>query len=115
MTIKNKYPLPRIDGMFDQIGGAKIFSKMDLRSRYHQVRVKDEDIHKNAFRTRYGHYEFVVMPFGLTNALATFINMMNEVEHEGHLRNFFETLKEHHELYAKLRKCDFYNKQRYST
>ena len=79
MTIKNKYPLPRLNDFFDQVGGAKIFSKLDLWSSYHQVRIKDQDINKTAFRTRYGHYEFVVIPFRLTNALATFMCMMNSI------------------------------------
>eukprot|EP00253_Pinus_taeda_P023509 PITA_23509 len=134
LTIKNKYPLPRIDELFDQVKGAKVFSKIDLRSGYHQIRIKDEDIAKTAFRTQYGHYEFVVLPFGLTNAPATFMCLMNSVfhqflekfvlifiddiliysrskeEHEEHLRMVLQTLREH-QLYAKLSKCDFYKEE----
>ncbi|KAI3739234.1 hypothetical protein L2E82_29633 [Cichorium intybus] len=131
VTIKNRYPLPRINDLFDQLQGASYFSKIDLRSGYHQVRVKDEDVCKTAFRTRYGHYEFLVMPFGLTNAPAVFMDLMNrvckpfldrfvivfiddilvysksEAEHEVHLREVLRTLK-NEQLYAKLSKCDFW-------
>eukprot|EP00253_Pinus_taeda_P022101 PITA_22101 len=134
LTIKNKYPLPRIDELFDQVKGTTVFSKIDLRSGYHQIRIKDEDIAKTAFRTRYGHYEFVVFPFGLTNTPATFMCLMNSIfhpyldrfvlifiydiliysrtieEHYEHLRMVLQTLREH-QLYAKFSKCDFFKEE----
>ncbi|MCF7184013.1 hypothetical protein L3H42_10980, partial [Corynebacterium sp. MC-13] len=131
VTVKNKYPLPRIDDLFDQLQGSKCFSKIDLRSGYHQVRVREEDIPKTAFRTRYGHYEFRVMSFGLTNAPAVFMDLMNRVfkpfldvfvivfiddilvysrseqEHADHLRRVLGILR-HQRLYAKFSKCEFW-------
>ena len=79
VTVKNKYPLPRIEDLFDRLKRAGVFSKIDLRSGYYQLRVKDVDVPKTTFRTQYGHYEFLVMPFGLTNALAAFMDLMNRV------------------------------------
>ncbi|GJV92999.1 putative reverse transcriptase domain-containing protein [Tanacetum coccineum] len=101
LTVKNRYPLPRIDDLFDQLQGSSVYSKIDLRSGYHQLRVREQDIPKTAFRTRYGHYEFQVMPFGLTNAPA------NEKEHGEHLKAILELLKKE-ELYAKFSKCEFW-------
>ncbi|GJU25887.1 putative reverse transcriptase domain-containing protein [Tanacetum coccineum] len=102
LTVKNLYPLPRIDDLFDQLQGSSVYSKIDLRSGYHQLRVREGDIPKTAFRTRYGHYEFQVMPFGLTNAPAK-----NKKDHEEHLRTILELLKKE-ELYAKFSKCEFW-------
>ncbi len=134
VTIKNKYPLPRIDVLFDQLVGAKVFSKIDLRSGYHQIKIRASDIPKTAFSTRYGLYEFLVMSFGLTNAPAYFMYLMNSVfmpeldkfvvvfiddilvyskneeEHAGHLHVVLQRLREHR-LYAKLSKCDFWLKE----
>ncbi|GJX93649.1 putative reverse transcriptase domain-containing protein [Tanacetum coccineum] len=101
LTVKNRYPLPRIDDLFDQLQGSNIYSKIDLRSGYHQLRVREQDIPKTAFRTRYGHYEFQVMPFGLTNAPA------DKKEHEEHLKAILELLKKE-KLYAKFSKCKFW-------
>jgi len=131
VTIKNKYPLPRIDDLFDQLQGASYFSKIDLRSGYHQLRVRGVDVPKTAFRTRYGHFEFLVMSFGLTNALAAFMDLMNRVfrnfldsfvivfiddiliysksedDHMNHLRIVLQVLKDY-QLYAKFSKCEFW-------
>ncbi|GJS28235.1 putative reverse transcriptase domain-containing protein [Tanacetum coccineum] len=101
LTVKNRYPLPRIDDLFDQLQGLRYFSKIDLRSGYHQLRVREEDIPKTAFRTRYGHFEFTVMPFGLTNAPAS------KEEHEVHLKLILELLKKE-KLFGKFSKCEFW-------
>src|SRR3954471_24703206 len=129
--IQNNYPLPRINDLYDQLAGSKVFSKLDLRLGYHQIRVSDEDIPKTAFITRYGSYEYTVMSFGLTNAPATFSRSMNyifmeyvdkfvvvylddilvysknEEEHAEHIRLILEKLREH-KLYAKYSKCEFW-------
>ena len=131
MTVKNKYPLPRIDDLFDQLKGSCVFSKIDLRSGYHQLRIKDTNVHKTMFRMRYGHYEFLVMPFGLTNAPTDFMYLMNRVfqpyvdqfvvvfivdilvyskdreNHDTHLRVVLETLRKER-LYEKLSKFEFW-------
>ncbi|KAI3828280.1 hypothetical protein L1987_02378 [Smallanthus sonchifolius] len=131
LTIKNRYPLPRIDDLFNQLQGSSFYSKIDIRSEYHQLRIQEEDIPKTAFRTRYGHYEFLVMPFGLTNAPAIFMDLMNRVckpylnkfvivfiydiliylqtkeEHEHHLKLILELLR-NEKLYAKFSKCEFW-------
>jgi hypothetical protein len=131
VTIKNKYPLPCIDVLFDQLVGAKVFSKIDLRSGYHQIKIRESDILKTAFSTRYGLYEYLVMSFGLTNASTYFMYLMNSVfmpeldkfvvvfiddilvysksedEHTKHLHTVLQRLR-NHRLYAKFSKCDFW-------
>ena len=131
VTIKNKYPLPRINDLYDQLAGSSVFSKMDLRLGYHQIKIRNRDIPKTAFVTRYGQYEYTVMSFGLTNAPATFSRLMNSIfmeyldkfvvvylddiliyskneeEHAEHLRLVLKKLREHR-LYAKFSKCEFW-------
>jgi hypothetical protein len=130
VTVKNKYMLPLIEDLFDQMRGARVFSKIDLRSSYHQMKIRPSDIPKIAFSTRYGLYEFTVMSFGLTNAPAYFMNLMNKVfmeyldrfvvvfiddiliysksesDHEEHLRLVLQKLRDN-QLYAKYSKCEF--------
>jgi hypothetical protein len=134
VTIKNKYPLPHIEDLFDQMIGAKVFSKIDLRCDYYQMKIRPLDIPKTAFTTRYGLYEYTVMSFGLTNAPTYFMYLMNKIfmeyldkfvvvfiddiliyskneeEHEEHLRLVLQKLREH-ELYAKFNKCEFWLKE----
>ena len=134
ITIKNRYPLPRVDELFDRLKGASWFSKIDLRSGYHQVRIHPDDVHKTAFRTRYGHYEFLVLPFGLTNAPATFMHLMqsifgshldsfvivflddilifskNKADHYRHVKMVLQLLRKN-KLYAKASKCEFFKRK----
>ena len=131
VTIKNRYPLPRIDDLFDQLRGARVYSKIEIRTGYHQLRVRETDNPKTAFSTRYGHFEFTVMPFGLTNAPAAFMDLMHRIfqpyldqfvvvfvdeiliysqsewEHEHHLRIVLQLLRDH-QLYAKFSKYKFW-------
>ena len=131
ITVHNRYPLPRIDELRDRLLGAKLFTKIDLRNGYHQIRVHPDDVHKTTFRTRYGHSEFFVLPFGLTNAPARFMNLMHSIfreqlddfviiflddilvyskdldNHVAHVRQTFLILRHHH-LYAKVSKCAFF-------
>ena len=131
VTIKNRYPLPRIDDLFDQLRGARVYSKIGLHTGYHHLRVRDTDIPKTAFRTRYGHYEFMVMPFGLKNVPTAFMDLMHRIfqpyldqfvivfvddilissqsewEHEYHLRIVLRLLRDH-QLYAKFSKCEIW-------
>ncbi|MDM1593471.1 reverse transcriptase family protein, partial [Escherichia coli] len=131
LTIKNKYPIPRIDELLDRLHGTEVFTQIDLKSGYYQIRIKEQDISKIAFNTRYGHYEFTVMPFGLTNAPATFNRLMQEIfsreylddfvlvffddilvysknvaDHEMHVRKVLDILRAH-KLFAKKSKCTF--------
>ncbi|GJU01550.1 putative reverse transcriptase domain-containing protein [Tanacetum coccineum] len=134
ITVRNRYPLPRINDLFDQLQGVKFFLKINLRSGYHQLRVKEQDVSKTTFRTRYGHSKFLVMLFGLTNAPGVFMDLMNRVFHE-YLERFviefiddilvYSKTREEHEdhlclvleilcqkkLYAKFSKCDFWLRQ----
>ncbi|KAL4038175.1 hypothetical protein IC575_001783 [Cucumis melo] len=134
VTVKNRYPLPRIDDLFAQLQGATVFSKIELRSGYHQLRIRDSNIPKTTFCFRYGHYKFIVMSFGLTNAPAVFMDLMNSVfkgfldtfvivfiddilvysktepKHEEHLDKVLETLRAN-KLYAKFSKCEFWLKK----
>jgi hypothetical protein len=134
IIVKNKYPLPHIDILFDQLAGAKVFSKVDLRSSYHQIKIRSEDVRKTTFSTRYGLYEYLVMSFRLTNAPAHFMYLMNSVflseldkfvmvfiddiliyfkseeEHERHLRVILQRLWDH-QLYARFSKCTFWLKK----
>ena len=131
VTIKNRSPLSMIDNLFNQLRGARVYAKIDLRIGYHQLRVRDVDIPKTAFRMQYGHFEFTVMPFGLINAPAAFMDLMHRVfqpyidqfvvvflddiliysksedEHEGYLRIVLQGLRDH-QLYAKFNKCEFW-------
>ena len=131
VTIKNRYPLQRIDDLLDRLRGARVYSKIDLHTGYHQLGVREADIPKTAFRTRYGHFEFTVMPLGLTNALTTFMDLVHRVfqpyldqlfvvfvnkiliysqfeeEHEEHMRIVLQALKDQ-QLYAKFSKCEFW-------
>ena len=131
VTVKNQYSLSRIDDLFDQLRGARVYSKIDIRTSYHQLRVREKDIPKTTFRTRYGHFEFTVMPFGLTNTPVAFMDLMHRVfqpyldqldvvfvddiliysqskwEHEYHLRIILQLLRDH-QLYAKFSKCEFW-------
>jgi hypothetical protein len=131
VTVKNKYPLPHIEDLFDQMRGFGMFSKINLRSGYHQMKIRPSDIHKTTFSTRYGLYELTVMSFGLTNAPAYFMNLMNKVfmeyldrfvvvfiddiliyskndsDHEEHLRLVLQKLRDNR-LYAKFSKCEFW-------
>ena len=134
VTIKNSYPLPRIDELFDRLQGARFFTKLDLRSGYHQIRIHRSDVAKTAFRTRYGHFEFLVLPFGLTNAPATFMHLMHQTfraflddfvlvflddiliysrtleEHERHVKQVLEVLRKE-KLYAKESKCELFKEE----
>ena len=131
VTVHNRYPLPQIEELLDRLRGAKLFTKIDLWSGYHQIRVHPSDVHKTVFRTRYGHFEFLVLPFGLTNAPATFMHLMHSifreqlddfiviflddilvysrdlVSHVAHVCKTLEILRQHH-LYSKVSKCSFF-------